>query len=219
MIVCWNSPTSKKTLKFALMFTCCGWGRMYARWTVTRNRSRTRWEKCFQYFILEPMFIEIYFIFQTEGKKSLNSSPSNSLKEFDSDIDLSRFRIQASSSIARYSLFFNKRKLGQNSPRKASNGSFVFSVSDSKPFIVTPCSRNSNLKQCIQVTYECLMSFEGTKLSGFLNMASEKWCWNRLWCEIDGICLNFWTYPQDSNDLVRMPLPVYTICKKRRPLV
>lgn len=62
----------------------------------------------------------------------------------------------------------------------------------------------NTLCDSLKIGYQEQLFFADSKANGFLNIADAKQKWDRLWCRIDGFSMNFWNYPQDANDTVRV---------------
>lgn len=94
-----------------------------------------------------------------------------------------------------------------HSPRKLQRtpaGKYVYTSYGLISPTIYLCGQVNTLCDSLKIGYQEQLFFADSKANGFLNIADAKQKWDRLWCRIDGFSMNFWNYPQDANDTVRV---------------
>ncbi|XP_052873714.1 uncharacterized protein LOC128279034 [Anopheles cruzii] len=110
----------------------------------------------------------------------------------------------------------------------------VFLVEDFKYLALDSMAYTSNMSGTIGMSVSSEVRFEGSDVHGFLDVGEkvdDRINWNRRWCKINGFTLEFWNYPQESNekrpiqciDLVRcvnerIELADRSICSRARTM-
>ncbi|XP_058065934.1 uncharacterized protein LOC131215559 [Anopheles bellator] len=110
----------------------------------------------------------------------------------------------------------------------------VFLVEDFKYLALDSMAYTSNMSGTIGMSVNSEVRFEGSDVHGFLDVGEkvdDSINWNRRWCKINRFTLEFWNYPQESNekqpiqciDLVRcvndrIELADRSICSRARTM-
>ncbi|XP_053675666.1 uncharacterized protein LOC128725917 [Anopheles nili] len=85
--------------------------------------------------------------------------------------------------------------------------SVVFIAEDFKYLTLDSMAYTSNMVGTIGMNVRSEVRFEGSNMSGFLDVGekmddNEGITWNRRWCKINGFMLEFWNYPQECQEKI-----------------
>lgn len=117
----------------------------------------------------------------------------------------SRFRFHGRTTLASHDLSQNKPKqfpAQRNLRRSEQNDSLVFTMYDIVKMEMQLHGHMNNLTGDTLIGFQNEITFGRIAHSGFVDIAQNKWKWDRLWCRIDGFRMNFWAYPQDAANSV-----------------
>lgn len=117
----------------------------------------------------------------------------------------SRFRFHGRTTLTSRDLSQNKTKQfpAQRNLRKSEqNDSMVFTMYDIVKREMQLHGHMNNLNGDTLIGFQNEITFGCIAHSGFVDIAQNKWKWDRLWCRIDGFRMNFWAYPQDAANSV-----------------
>uniref|UniRef100_A0A336K140 CSON010134 protein n=1 Tax=Culicoides sonorensis TaxID=179676 RepID=A0A336K140_CULSO len=167
------------------------------------------------------------------GGGSSSGSPSKDKSpRYDPDLEFSQFKSQGflfvtSSSFVSYSESIGRRQIPDanielpyysssnfNQYLKKSGDHYINCVEDYRTFRMNQMIYNSHLTGQLEMAIKSELVFDGSNMSGFLTIGESingTITWNRRWCKVDGLCLNFWNYPQETN--TKPPIEIIDISK------
>ncbi|XP_063701291.1 uncharacterized protein LOC134831486 [Culicoides brevitarsis] len=163
-------------------------------------------------------------------KSSEKSSPQKKQTEF---LEFSQFASQGflfitSSSFVSYSESLIRRQIPDanidlpyysssnfHQYLKKSGDHHINCIEDYRSFRMNQMIYNSHMTGQIEMAIKSEVVFDGSQIQGFLTVGESingTITWNRRWCKVDGLQLNFWNYPQEAAD-GKPPVEVLDITK------